>query len=115
MDIISIHKLRVDTLIGAHAWEKRVKQTVVIDLDYANDTMSVADTDNLTHTQDYTSVTQAVCEFLSDHQAQLIETLAAKLADFLQETFKLTWFRLRIFKPHVIANTEGVSITVERP
>ena len=37
MDIIYLHDLRIDTVIGVFDWERRVRQTVILDLDLAAD------------------------------------------------------------------------------
>ncbi|MFM2397009.1 MAG: hypothetical protein RLZZ144_259, partial [Pseudomonadota bacterium] len=35
MDIIFLRELKIDTLIGVYEWEKRVPQTLQIDLEIA--------------------------------------------------------------------------------
>src|SRR3569832_2078264 len=50
MDIIYIHDLRIDTVIGVFDWERRVRQTVILDLDMATDIRRAAATDALSDT-----------------------------------------------------------------
>jgi dihydroneopterin aldolase len=35
MDTISIHELRVETLIGIYEWERRTPQTLLLDVEFA--------------------------------------------------------------------------------
>jgi dihydroneopterin aldolase len=37
MDIIFLHNLKVDAVIGIWDWERKIRQTVEIDLDMAAD------------------------------------------------------------------------------
>ena len=48
MDIIFLHDLRVETIIGIYDWERRMKQTIIIDLDMASDIRRAAASDNIT-------------------------------------------------------------------
>ena len=37
MDIIFLRNLKIDTVIGIYDWERRIKQTVILDLEMATD------------------------------------------------------------------------------
>ena len=45
MDIIFLHNLKVDAVIGIWDWERKIRQTVEIDLDMAADIHKAAETD----------------------------------------------------------------------
>ncbi|MFA7388357.1 MAG: dihydroneopterin aldolase, partial [Thiohalobacteraceae bacterium] len=45
MDIIFLRDLRIDALIGIYDWERRVKQTISLDLEMATDIRKAAATD----------------------------------------------------------------------
>ena len=47
MDIIFLHDLKVDTVIGIWEWERQIRQTVVIDLDMAADIRKAAASDDV--------------------------------------------------------------------
>ena len=42
MDIIFLHDLKVDTVIGIWDWERKIRQTVMIDIDMAADIRKAA-------------------------------------------------------------------------
>ena len=47
MDTIFLHGLKVDAVIGIWDWERRIRQSVVIDLDMAADIRRAAETDSV--------------------------------------------------------------------
>ena len=42
MDIIFLHNLRIETIIGVFEWERHVKQTLVFDIDIGMDNRKAA-------------------------------------------------------------------------
>lgn len=114
MDVIRIKGLKVETIVGVHDWERRLPRTVVIDLELATDAARAARSDALKDAVDYHAVAQAVTAFVGTTQPQLIETLAQRLAERLQQDFALTWLRLELHKPGAVAGASDVSVAVER-
>jgi FolB domain-containing protein len=53
MDIIFLHELKVDAVIGIWDWERKIRQTVVIDLEMATDIRKAAATDSVDDTLNY--------------------------------------------------------------
>ena len=50
MDIIYLNDLRIDTIIGIYDWERRVKQTISLDLEMASDIRKAAGSDDIEDT-----------------------------------------------------------------
>ena len=113
-DTIRIRGLKVEAIVGVHAWERKVARPVVIDLELAADVARAAKSDALKDAVDYAAVAQAVSAFTGASQFQLIETLAERLAEKLQKDFKLAWLRLEVHKPGAIAGAQDVSVSIER-
>ena len=113
-DIVYLHGLRVETLIGVHEWERLVRQTLVIDLDMACDTRPAAASDRLSDALDYARVAQRVTEILRDNRKQLLESVAHEMAETLMREFSLSWLRLRVAKPGAIAHCDDVGVLIER-
>ena len=59
-DIIYIKDLRIETIIGIFDWERKVKQEVSIDMEFAFDCKKSAATDSIKDTADYKALTKAV-------------------------------------------------------
>lgn len=114
MDVIRIKGLKVETIVGVHDWERRLPRPVVIDLELATDAARAARSDALKDAMDYHAVAQAVTAFVRATQPQLIETLAQRLADKLQQDFGVTWLRLELHKPGAVAGASDVSVAIER-
>ena len=56
MDIIFLHGLEVDCVIGVWEWERRITQKIVIDLDMGWDITIAAASDDLSDTLSYKDV-----------------------------------------------------------
>ena len=114
MDLIRIRGLRVETLVGVHDWERKVPRPVVVDLELATDAARAAKSDQLKDALDYHAVAQAVGAFAGAAKFQLIETLAQRLAEKLQQDFGLAWLKLELHKPGAVAGAADVSVVIER-
>ena len=113
-DVVFIQGLRADAVIGVHDWERRLRQTLVIDLSLASDGSVAAATDQLPEALDYDAVAQRVTALVEASRFQLIESLAEAIARVLREEFGIPWLRLRLSKPGAVANAEAVGIEIER-
>jgi dihydroneopterin aldolase len=114
MDIIFISDLRIDTLIGIYDWERKVRQTVSLDLEMAADIRKAAATDSIEDTLDYKAVAKRLIAFVSDSEYQLVETLAEKIAEIVIEEFDVSWVRLKLHKPGALRGSRDVGILIER-
>lgn len=114
MDVVYIRELRADTIIGVHDWERRVRQTVVLDLEMAADNRRAAASDCLADALDYAAVAERLQSFIEQGEFQLIETLAERLASIAQEEFAVPWLRLRLSKPGAVTAAREVGVLIER-
>ena len=113
-DHIFLRGLECQCIIGFIDWERRVPQTVVIDLELPCDCAHAARSDAVSDTIDYKSVAKRVLAYVGASQFQLLETLAQRLAELLLEEFALAWIRLRINKPGAIRHSRDVGVAIER-
>ncbi len=114
MDKVFIEGLTIQTTIGFFAWEKEIKQTLVIDLIMGWDTSVPAKNDELSKTLDYAEISTAIDTFANENPVDLIETLAERLADFLLKTYQIPWLKLKIGKPGAVHNAFTVGVEIER-
>jgi dihydroneopterin aldolase len=114
MDKIFLHDLRVDTVIGIWDWERKIRQTVAIDLEMSADIRKAAATDAVEDTLNYKSVAKRIQAFVSDSEFQLVETLAEKIAGIILDEFDVDWVRVRLNKPGAIRGSQGVGVLIER-
>lgn len=114
MDTIFLHQLEVETVIGIWDWERKIRQTVVIDLEMAADIARAAATDSVDDTLNYKSVAKRVQKFVAESDFQLVETLAERIADIVTGEFGVSWVRVRVSKPGAIRGAKNVGILIER-
>ena len=87
MDKIFLDELKVDTIIGIWEWERRIRQTVVIDIEMSADIARAAATDDVADTLNYKSVAKRIQSFVAESSFQLVETLAERVAAIIREIF----------------------------
>jgi len=114
MDIIFLHGLKIDTVIGIFDWERRVKQTVILDLDIAADIGRAAASDHIDDTLNYKAVAKRLTEFVGNSQFQLVETLAERSAELVLKEFDVKWLRLRVNKHGAVRGATDVGVLIER-
>ena len=114
MDKIFLTELKVDTIIGIWEWERKIRQTVIIDLEMSADIAKAAATDSVEDTLNYKSVAKRIQTFVGDSSFQLVETLAERIAGIIREEFGVQWVKVRVNKPGAIRGSKDVGILIER-
>ncbi len=113
-DRIFLRGLAVDCVIGFIEWERRIRQTVVIDLELPVDCRAAAVRDRVEDTLDYKTVAKRVLAFVEESQFQLVETLAERIAQLILGEFAVEWVRVSVNKPGAIRGSRDVGIAIER-
>ena len=113
-DRIFLRGLTTECIIGFIDWERRVKQTVVLDLELPVDCRHAARTDEVADTLDYKKVAKRVLAYVAASECKLVETLAHRLALMILAEFGLPWVRISLNKPGAIRNSRDVGVVIER-
>ena len=114
MDIIFINDLRIETVIGIFDWERKTKQTVILDIEMAGDCRKAAASDNVEDTISYKTVAKRLIEFVEKSEFQLVETLAERCAEIILDEFELPWVKLRVNKQGALRGARDVGVVIER-
>ncbi len=114
MDIVYLNELKIETIIGIFAWERQVKQTVVLDLEMATDIRRAASSDSIEDTLDYKAVAKRVIELVEQGDYQLVETLAEKITEVVLNEFPVPWLRLKLNKRGAVRGARDVGVLIER-
>jgi dihydroneopterin aldolase len=114
MDIIFLHDLHIDTIIGIYDWEREEKQAVILDLDMAADIRAAAASDAIEDTLNYKAVAKRLIEFVGASEFQLVETLAERVAEIVLSEFDVSWLRLRVNKKGAVRYAGDVGVIIER-
>jgi dihydroneopterin aldolase len=113
-DRIFLRGLAVDCIIGFIDWERRVKQTVVIDLEMSIDCRQAAIRDNVADTLNYKTVAKRLIAFVEESNFNLVETLVERIANLVLAEFGVEWVRVTLSKPGAIRGSRDVGVTIER-
>jgi 7,8-dihydroneopterin aldolase/epimerase/oxygenase len=113
-DRIFLRGLAVDCIIGFIDWERRVKQTVLIDLEMTIDCRRAAIRDDVADTINYKTLAKRLIAFVQDSKFNLVETLAERIGTLVLAEFDVAWVRVTLSKPGAIRGSRDVGITIER-
>jgi 7,8-dihydroneopterin aldolase/epimerase/oxygenase len=113
-DRIFLHGLTAECIIGFIDWERRVRQTVVLDIELPVDCRHAALTDEVADTLDYKSVAKQVLAFIEASEFRLVETLAHRVALLILGEFGVEWVRVSLNKPGAIRSSRDVGVVIER-
>jgi dihydroneopterin aldolase len=113
-DRIFLRGLQIECIIGFIEWERRIKQTVVVDIELPVDCARAAETDDVGSTVDYKGVAKRIIAFVEASEFKLVETLAHRVAMTVLEEFSLAWVRISVNKPGAIRGSRDVGVSIER-
>ena len=114
MDIIYLTDLRIETVIGIFDWERKIKQTVALDIEMGTDIRKAAASDHINDTLDYKAVSKRLISFIESSEFQLVERLAEESANIIMNEFNVPWVKLKLSKPGAIRGAKDVGILIER-
>lgn len=114
MDTIFLNDLRVDAVVGIWDWERRIRQSVSIDLEMGTDIARAAASDSIEDTLNYKQVAKRISAFVGDSEFQLVETMAERIAGIVLDEFEVPWVKVRVNKPGAVRGSKGVGIVIER-
>ncbi len=114
MDKIFLQELKIETIIGIWEWERRIRQTVVVDLEMSADIARAAATDDVADTLNYKNVAKRLQQFVGESSFQLVETLAERIAAIVRDEFDVAWVKVTVHKPGAIRGSRDVGVIIER-
>ena len=114
MDIIYINDLRIETIIGIYGWERKTRQTVILDIEMGTDIRKASTTENVEDTLNYKLVAERLVEFVGGSEFELVETLAERISDILLNEFNVPWLRLKLNKQGALKGVRDVGVIIER-
>ncbi|MFT5220130.1 MAG: dihydroneopterin aldolase [Planctomycetota bacterium] len=114
MDIVFIHELKIETVIGIYDWERKIKQTISLDIDMGTDIVKSAKSDSIDDTLSYKTVAKRLISFVEASEYELVESLAEKICDIIRSEFDVPWVRLSLSKPGAVRGSRAVGVIIER-
>ena len=114
MDTIFLNDLRVETVIGNFDWERKVRQTISIDLEMAADIRRAAATDAIEDTLNYKAVAKRLIGFVEASDFGLVETLAERIAEIVVTEFDVPRVKVTLHKPGAVRGSKDVGVIIAR-
>jgi dihydroneopterin aldolase len=113
VDTIFISDFRLEILIGVYEWERRVPQTVQLDLEIALPPREKR-SDRIGDTIDYAKVVSRIEQSLDDNRFLLVEALAEHIAQLVLTEFRAPWIRTSVTKLGALKGVKRLGVTIER-
>ena len=113
MDTIFIQDFRLEMLIGVYEWERRVPQTVQLDLEIGLPPRTKR-SDKIGDTIDYSKVVSRIEASIAENRFLLVEALAEHLAHIVMSEFGAPWIRASVTKLGALKGVKRLGVTIER-
>jgi len=114
MDIVFIHDLQIETVIGIYDWERKIRQTISLDIEMATDISKAAKSDDIEDALSYKTVAKRLIEFIEQSEFELVEALAERICSIVMEEFSVPWVKLILHKPGAVRGSKSVGVIIER-
>lgn len=114
MDKIRIKDLHIRTEIGVYPEERGIKQDVVLNLTMYTNQRAAAAADDFNLTVNYEAVNLAVIDLVEKSSFQLIESLAAAVAELLLSVDGVEACEVSVDKPGVLRFARSVAVEIYR-
>lgn len=115
MDKVLIRQLKIETVIGVYEWEKKINQSLLLDLDMAWDNRPAAATDDYQYALCYETVSNRLTALITERPIELIETVAEMVATCVMSEFGVTWVKVVVMKPGAVPTAAAVGVEIVRP
>lgn len=113
MDKLIITALRVKTRIGVYAWEQKIDQTLLIDLEIPVDLNHF--NHELKDTIDYDLLCRTITNHIESKGFELIETVGLEIITLIRSNFGIEdLITVRVSKPRAIPSAQNVTIVLTR-
>jgi dihydroneopterin aldolase len=113
MDTIFISDFRLEILIGVYEWERRVPQTVQLDLEIGLPPREKR-SDRIGDTIDYSKIVSRIEQSLEHNRFALVEALAEHIAQMVLSEFGAPWIRASVTKLGALKRVKRLGVTIER-
>jgi 7,8-dihydroneopterin aldolase/epimerase/oxygenase len=114
MDTIFIDDLRIETRIGVYDWERKLPQTVRLDVELGLPSEKVFQSGEFADALDYSAVVKRLQAFAADHPHQLLERFAQAIADVVLGEFNAPWVKVRVAKLSPMRGVKELGVAIER-
>ncbi len=113
-DRVFIHGLCLETQIGIHAYEKPLRQRLVLHLEMTIKLSVSARSGRIEETVDYRSVAERIQAMIHNRSFALIETVAEAVAALVLTEYPVQAVQVVLEKPGAVRGADRVGVIIER-
>lgn len=114
MATIRITNLKLKTIIGIFGWERKVRQSVIINIAFDYDVSKAAKSDDIKNTVDYKAITKDVIDLVNGSRYYLLEKLTAEILKLVLSYPKIQKATVRVDKPGALRFADSVSVELTK-
>jgi len=114
MDILFLREFKLDTIIGIYDWERKIPQTIQLDVEIGLPKSRACETDNVEDTIDYAKIVARIQETLAAKPFSLVEALAEHVAQLIRSEFGAPWVKVSVAKLGLIRGIKQLGVVIER-
>lgn len=112
-DRIRIRGLKIETIVGVYGWERRVRQSLELDVELDVDLGPAGASDRVADTIDYKTLSGRIRDHLSASRYHLIETLAADAVEICLADPRAAKATVTVHKPGALRHAVDVEVVVD--
>ena len=113
MAVIRITDLALRTIIGLNEWERKVKQDIIINVEFEYNSKKAQRNDSAKHIVDYKAITKRIIALVEGSQFLLLEKLADMVLKIVMKSKMIKSAVVRIDKPQALRFAKSVSVEVK--
>jgi len=98
-DRIYVRDLEIPCIIGTNSWERKNRQTIVLNLEMTVDLRPPGRSDNLEHTLNYVDLKDELVDTIGNSSYFLIEKLAQRTAEICLSRETVRFVKVTVDKP----------------
>lgn len=114
MDIVFLEEIKLDIVIGIYEWERKVPQTIRLDIEIGLPHSRAGESDSIADTIDYGAVMVRIHQLTTEQRFSLVEALAEHIAALIRTEFGAPWVKVSVAKLGMLRGVKRLGIMIER-
>jgi dihydroneopterin aldolase len=114
MNTIFIHDFRVSMRIGVYAWERKLPQTIRLDLEIGLAEDTAFRSGDIGDALDYAAVVERLRSLAANNPHPLLERFAESVSDLVLAEFNAAWVKVRVAKLGALRGVRELGVAIER-
>ena len=111
---VYVRDLELMAYLGIHEHEKANAQRILVNVDLFLGEASSGTEDDIRNVVDYETVIKKIEAIVAEGHVNLVEKLAERIAGACLADERVFIARIRVEKPDIIPNAQGVGVEIER-